>query len=213
MRARGERRGAPTETTRRRQRLASGLPAVADLRSLRRAQIVAAARVVIAKGGLEALTFAGLEKQLGYTRGVMTYHFKNKSEIVDAVLASAVDAIDRSTRAEVAAAHGKSERAAALVRAVVRGFVTNVEAVRVLFAFWGLLHAEPRIRAVNAKLYARYRRQTREVLGGDDAMAPVIVAVVLGIVAQWYFDPGALDVDAAVEEAVRAVAARLARRG
>jgi AcrR family transcriptional regulator len=186
---------------------------VADLRSLRRSQIVAAARVVVAKGGLEALTFAGLEKQLGYTRGVITYHFKNKDEIVDAVLASAVDEIDRSTRAEVAAAHGKGARAAAVIRAVVRGFLVNVEAVRVLFAFWGLLHAEPRIRAVNAKLHARYRRQTRELLGGDAAMATVIVAVVLGIVAQWYFDPAAVDVDAAIDEAVGAIEARLKRRG
>jgi AcrR family transcriptional regulator len=186
---------------------------VADLRSLRRAQIIAAARAVIAKGGLEALTFAGLEKQLGYTRGVITYHFKNRDEIVDAVLASAVDEIDRSTRVEVAAAQGKSGRAAAVIRAVVRGFLVNVEATRVMVAFWGRLHAEPRIRAVNAKLYARYRRQTRDVVGGDEALATVIVAVVLGIVAQWYFDPGAIDVDAAVEEAVRAVEARLKRRG
>jgi AcrR family transcriptional regulator len=186
---------------------------VADLRSLRRAQIIAAARAVVAKGGLEALTFAGLEKQLGYTRGVVTYHFKNRDEIVDAVLASAVDEIDRSTRVEVAAAHGRSARAAAVIRAVVRGFLVNVEATRVMVAFWGRLHGEPRIRAVNAKLYARYRRQTRDTLGGDTAMATVIVAVVLGIVAQWYFDPGAVDVEAAVEEAVRAVEARLKRRG
>jgi AcrR family transcriptional regulator len=200
-----------SRSRRRRDPVASGSPAV-DLRSLRRAQIIAAARAVVARGALEALTFAGLEKQLGYTRGVITYHFKNKDEIVDAVLASAVDDIDRSTRAEVAAAHGKSERAGAVVRAVVRGFLGNPEAVRVLFAFLGRLHAEPRIRAVNAKLYARYRRQTRDVLGGDEAMATVIVALVLGIVAQWYFAPGVIDVDAAVEEAVRAVEARLKRR-
>jgi len=205
-------RRAPSVARRRRAPVASGVPTVVDLRSLRRAQIIAAARAVVAKGALEALTFAGLEKQLGYTRGVITYHFKNKDEIVDAVLGSAVDDIDRSTRAEVAAAHGKSERAAAVVRAVVRGFLSKPEAVRVLFAFLGRLHAEPRIRAVNAKLYARYRRLTRDALGGDEALATVIVAMVLGIVAQWYFDPGALDVDAAVEEAVRAVDARLERR-
>ena len=38
-------------------------------------------------------------------------------------------------------------------------------------------------RAANAALYARYRRQTAEVLGGspeNDALATVIVGVVLG---------------------------------
>jgi AcrR family transcriptional regulator len=186
--------------------------AAEDLRSLRRAQIVAAARAVIAKGALEALTFSGLEKQLGYTRGVITYHFKNKDEIVDAVLASAIDDIDRSAAAEVAAAHGTRERAAAVVRAQVRGFLANPEAVRVLFAFLGRLSAEPRIRTANARLYARYRRLTREATGGDEALATVIVALVLGIVSQWYFEPGAVDVEAALEEAIRAVETRVARR-
>jgi AcrR family transcriptional regulator len=183
-----------------------------DLRSLRRAQIIGAARAIVAKSGLEALTFAELERQLGYTRGVVTYHFKNKDEIVDALLASAIEEIDGATRAEVAAARTRGERAAAVVRAVVRGFLTRVEAVRVLVAFWGRLHAEPRIRGVNARLYARYRREAQRLLGCDAGLAAVVVGVVLGIAAQAYFEPGAVDVDAAVEEAARAVESRLRRR-
>jgi hypothetical protein len=127
------------------------------------------------------------------------------------VLASALDEIDRATRAEVATAHTVGERAAAVVRAVVRGFVTRVEAVRIMVSFWGRLH-EPRIRAANARLYARYRHQTAKLLGGrraDAALATVIVGVVLGIAAQVYFDPRHVDVDTAVDEAVEAVQARL----
>jgi AcrR family transcriptional regulator len=174
-----------------------------DVRELRRGQIVAAARAIVARDGLEALTIAGLEKQLGYTRGVITYHFRNKDEIVEAVLESAIVEIDSATRAEVAAAHGRTGRTAAVIRAVVHGFLTHVEAMRVMVSFWGRLH-DPKIRAANAGLYARYRRQTKKVLGTrDDAMATVIVAVVLGIAAQAYFDPGAVDVDGAIAEAAR----------
>jgi AcrR family transcriptional regulator len=185
------------------------------VRALRRRQIIAASRALVAEGGLEALTIARLERQLGYSRGVITYHFRDKDEIVDELLASAVDEIDHATRAEVAAASSARDRVAAVIRAVVRGFLSRVEAMRILLSFWGRLHADPRIRAVNARLYARYRKQTAELLGrrrGADAMATVIVGVVLGIAAQAYFDPAHVDVDAAIDEAIGAVQARL-RRG
>jgi AcrR family transcriptional regulator len=183
-----------------------------ELRALRRAQIVAAARIVVAKDGLDALTIARLEQQLGYSRGVITYHFRNKEEIVDELLADAIREIDHATRAEVASASSREERAGAVIRAVVRGFLGRVEAVRIMVSFWGRLHADSRVRAVNARLYARYRRETAELVGGDPALATVIVGVVLGIAAQAYFDPREVDVDAAVDEAVRAIQARLGER-
>jgi AcrR family transcriptional regulator len=183
-----------------------------DLRALRRGQIVAAARAIVARDGLEALTVGALEEELGYSRGVITYHFKNKDEIVEALLTHALDEIDQATRTAVAAATTTVERAHAVIGAVVRGFLGHAEAVRIMVAFWGRLHSDQRIRAANAALYARYRRQTAEVLGGspeNDALATVIVGVVLGIAAQHYFDPDSVDVEAAVAEASRAVESRL----
>src|SRR5205814_9753674 len=54
-----------------------------SLRDLRRAQIVAAAREIVAGDGLESLTIGALEKRLGFSRGVITYHFRDKDEIVE----------------------------------------------------------------------------------------------------------------------------------
>jgi AcrR family transcriptional regulator len=185
-----------------------------DLRSLRRGQIIAAARVIVARDGLDALTIAGLEQQLGYSRGVITYHFRNKDEIVDALLHDAIAEIDAGTRAEVATATTSTGRVSAVIGAVVRGFLTHVEAVRILVAFWGRLHTDTRIRTANAALYARYREEVAELLGGkssDRALATVVVGVVLGIAAQAYFDPRGVDVEAAIKEATRTVEARLRR--
>jgi AcrR family transcriptional regulator len=179
---------------------------------LRRTQIIGAARAIVARRGLEALTIGELEKKLGYSRGVITYHFKNKDEIVDELLRSAIAEIDEATRAEATKASTRADRVAAVIRAVVHGFLSRVEAVRILFSFWGRLHAEPRLRGANARLYARYRAQTARLLGGragDTALATVIVGVVLGIAAQAYFDPRHVDVEAAVKEATRIVKSRL----
>src|SRR5688572_18339107 len=129
-------------------------PAPRTVRDLRRGQIIAAARAVVAEGGLEALTIAALEERLGFTRGVITYHFRDKDEIVDAVLASAVAEIDAATLAEVGASQDFEAKVEAVIRTKVRGFLERVEATRILVAFWGRIHQDPRARNANAQLYA-----------------------------------------------------------
>ncbi len=190
------------------------------VRDLRRGQIVDAARRLVAEQGLEALTIGALEDRLAFTRGVITYHFANKDEIVRAVFASAIEEIDAAVRQQVSAGATIDEKLRAVLRANVRGFVDNEVAGRVLLSFWGRLSADPKVRALNAELHARYRQQAARLLRrararGEiarvdaDVVATVLVAVVVGIATQHYFQPGAIDVDAAIEEAARAVQARL----
>jgi len=90
----------------------------------------------------------------------------------------------------------------------------------VLLSFWGRLSADAQVRKLNADLYAKYRRRAAKLLRAartegliasvDPAvMGALLVAIVLGIATQHYFEPGAVDVDAAIEEATRTVMARL----
>jgi len=196
------------------------------LRDLRRGQIVTAARRLVAEQGLEALTFGALEDRLAFTRGVITYHFANKEEIVQAVLASAIEEIDAAVRAEVEAGPTAQDKVRAMLKATVRGFVERAEAGRVLLSFWGRLASDPQVRQLNGELYARYRRGAAKILRrartegqiakiDPTVMAALLVGLVLGIAMQHYFEPGSIDVDAATEEAVQTVLARLGqpRRG
>jgi TetR/AcrR family transcriptional regulator, cholesterol catabolism regulator len=198
--------------------------AIETVRDMRRAQIVRAARTIVAEEGLEALTFAALEKRLAFTRGVVTYHFKDKSEIVGAVLASAIDEIDASVKAAISSADDIGGKVAAILRANVRGFTEQKEAGRVLFSFWSRLAADDSARRLNAALHARYRAQTETLLekaraaGRIDAdvdpggLATTLVALVIGLTTQHYFDAKAIDLDAAIDEATRSVLARLRPR-
>jgi AcrR family transcriptional regulator len=190
------------------------------VRDLRRAQIVAAARRIVAEHGLEALTIGALEDRLSFTRGVITYHFANKDEIVRAVLASAIEEIDAAVRREVEGGETVEAKVAAVLRANVRGFIDNEVAGRVLLSFWGRLSADPHVRKLNAELYAKYRRRAARLMRAARAagvatttdptvMGVLLVAMVLGIATQHYFEPGAIDVDAAIEEASRTAMARL----
>ncbi len=191
-----------------------------SVRDLRRGQIVTAARRLVAEHGLEALTIGALEDRLSFTRGVITYHFANKDEIVRAVFASAIEEIDAAVRREVEGGSTVEDKVRAVLRGNVRGFVDSEVAGRVLLSFWGRLSGDAQVRKLNAELYAKYRRRAAKLLRAARAqghIAPVdptvmgalLVALVLGIATQHYFEPGSIDVDAAIEEATRTVMARL----
>lgn len=188
------------------------------VRQLRRGQIVAAARALVARRGLEALTIGALEEELSLSRGLITYHFDGKEEIVEAVLASALEEIDSGTLAQLQKSASVEERLRAVVRSKIDGFLSHPEASRVLLSFWGRLSGDPRARKTNARLYVEYRKQSAKLLRAAGAparsiepLAALLVGLVLGIVLQELFDPGAVDAAAAAEEAVQVVLARLRR--
>ena len=188
-----------------------------SVRDLRRHQIVSAARELVANGGLHALTFSALESRLAFSRGVITYHFKNKDEIVLALLERAVADIDGATTAEIQAADTYAGKVRAMIAATIRGFLNQPEASAVLVSYWSRILTDPALAEVNARLYRTWRRYAAEILSsrrleGDpdpEAMAALIVGVVIGLVTQSYFEPGAVDVDAAIETACETILARL----
>lgn len=155
-----------------------------DVRGSRRAEIIAAARALIVESGVEGLTIGRLEKRLPFTRGVITYHFENRAEIVDAVLQSALEEIDASTEVEVE----RDDPVRAVLRTKVQGFLEHPEATTILLAFWMRAGFDERGRQVNRELFARYRRQSTRLFDGDDAMAALLVGQVIGIVMQVHLD-------------------------
>ncbi len=200
------------------------MPAPETLRELRRGQIVAVARKIVAEEGLEALTIGSLEARLAFSRGVITYHFQNKDDIVHAVLESAIEEINAGTDAQLGQNLSAEERVRTTLKMYVRGFLEHVEATRILLSFWGRISSDKRARKANATLYAAYRRGAAHMIeagkvAGEfaadlnvDAMAASLVGVVIGIAMQSYFEKGAIDTDTAVDEAAHAFIGRLRAR-
>ncbi len=189
-----------------------------SLRALRREQILDVAGDLVAREGLLGLTVAALEKRLDFTRGVITYHFGGKDEIVQALLERAVARIDRSAERAVKASRSGNDRITVVVQALVDGFLSDEAACAILFAFWSRLQHDPVAAEINARLYARYRERSERLLGElapklgqrrRKALAALMVGQVMGIVTQAYFDREAIEVGAAVREAGRALEAAL----
>lgn len=193
-----------------------------SVRSLRRHQILEAASAIVARDGLEALTFAELENRLAFTRGVITYHFANKDEVVHALLEDALARIDQAAVDAVRAARGPEDAVVTAVRAMVHGFLAHRDAAYVLVSFWGRLRSDPRAREANARLYRTYREQASALVrdgqaagrfrADADATAAgaVLVGAVIGVATQALFEEGAVDVEAAIEVAGRSIASWLA---
>ncbi len=194
-------------------------PAQDSLRALRRAQILAAARSIVASAGLEALTVGALEEKLGFSRGVITYHFKDKDEIVAEVLASAVAEIDQGTRESLQRPVSVAVAVRAVLETKVRGFLSHREAGLILISFWSRAQASAKVKQASAGMYARYRAQSDRLIvlaraqngrcrAKPGAFGAVMVGVVIGLVLQSWFD-ATLDVDGALDEAARALVAHL----
>ena len=191
--------------------------APATLRDLRRDQILETAGTLVAEKGLGALTIGALEKRLTFSRGVITYHFKNKDEIVRTLFRNAIDTIDAHAWGEVEAAQGLEERIRRASRAIVDGFVDNPVASIILMNFWGSLRADAETARLNADLYRKYRAAARRIAESADvpptvdldAFATIFVGVVVGIACQALFDSEAIDVESAVDHAARALTAVL----
>ena len=122
------------------------------------------------------------------------------------------------------AARTPSERLRAVLVGQVDGFRSHGEATRVLIAYWGRIPRDTSITQDNAAMFSRWRARTAEVVVegmaegvfrrvSPDAIAADVVAIVLGIVAQDFFAPGSIDVDAAVRFAVEALQGRLCTDG
>lgn len=199
----------------------SSAPEYDSIRELRRAQIVAEARALVAGQGLSALTIGALEERLPFSRGVITHHFDGKSDIVDAVLDSAVAEIDDATSHDVESSATVHDMVRAVLRTKVRGFLGKVEASRILVSFWSRIPSDPAATEHNAALFARYRQQSASLVvegqrrgvfrtdADPEAFAALLVGQVIGLVVQGLYDPGAFDMERAIDAAARAVIAGL----
>ena len=185
--------------------------AATDVRATRRAEIVAVARQLIVEGGLEGLTIGRLEKRLPYTRGVITHHFANRDDIVDAVLASAIAEIDRATAEEALRGMSRGEQIRAVLRAKVHGFLDHPEATQILMAFATRPAGDARAAEVEAQVFGRYRTEASGLFRHHpdvDAFAALLAGTVIGIVVQVRLGASGLDPEACIDVAGQALVHR-----
>jgi AcrR family transcriptional regulator len=153
-----------------------------DVGSIRRKQIIAAVRAIIARDGLEAVTIANIATELGTSRGVVVYHYQNKEAILHEVLTSAMNDADASAL-HFERKTGDSENFADTISEVAKLAKTSSDWWRIYFAFLSQAHVNKFYRDALAWSDKRYRTALAKKLG-DEKRAVIVLALMKGLSMQ-----------------------------
>ncbi len=189
----------------------------------RRRQIVDTAIRTIAARGFSKSSLAEIAREAGISKGVISYHFAGKSELVEAILARLLHEPAEFIKARVEA-HGKfADKLRAYIRANFEHMKANRNHYVVLVDLWDGRSGSQGNNPFNAGAYEPSRHYLAHLIEGGSAsgelrqvpaktMASVIQAAIDGMMLQWVFDPAAIDLDAGGEEILEMVTQHLVGR-
>ncbi|MEU7839296.1 MULTISPECIES: TetR family transcriptional regulator [unclassified Nonomuraea] len=104
----------------------SGQKARSFIEEARRAQIVASAIEVIAESGFAGASLARIAQHAGISKGVISYHFAGKDELMEEVVNQVYSAIDEHVRARMEG----QESATGLLRTYILAVAEHMRAHR-----------------------------------------------------------------------------------
>ncbi len=170
----------------------------------RRRQIVETAIEAIADLGSEQTTLAAIASAAGISKGVISYHFDGKDELLEEVLLSLV----REPAAYIKPRVDAAPTAAGKLQAYVDAFFEYLESHRqhyvALVDLWGSAGVSEGRRRFEVDAYHPSRHYLVHLLECGRAsgefrnvpvapLAAVIQGVIDGVMLQWVFDPAAVD--------------------
>jgi AcrR family transcriptional regulator len=175
-----------------------------DVGAIRKVQIVEAARRVIARKGIQGASLSEIEQEAGVSRGVLTYHFRSKEDIILAVF----DATVAQMKAEARAGH-LGDRAGWERFEAALGFILTQKSQDdpldcLQYTFLAQMSHRDDFRARLAAEYAAMRNDVaadlaeRATEGGHDAddlraIAAVTLGAIHGLITQHNVAPGSYD--------------------
>lgn len=177
-----------------------------DVGSIRRAQIVEAATRVIARKGFHNASISEIEQEAGVSRGVITYHFPSKEDLVLAVFDAMIDRVRRAT----APCPVDHLAGCAVAERVIEWALTerpDVDEFDCLhYTFLALILHRPDFRRRMAALYAGMRdhftayvaEEVREAGSPPcdvGAVGTIVISALHGLIMQQNADPDAIDCD------------------
>ena len=180
----------------------------------RRNQIVEIAIQTIATQGFSQASLAEIAKKAGISKGVISYHFDGKEELVEEILRSLLRKPADFIKERVSRAQSAVEKLRAYVEANFEFMKMNRVGYVALVDLWG--QRDSGRNSLNADAYEPSRHYLAHMLEegqrtGEMRAFPVmptaslIQGAVDGIMLQWVLDEKAIDLDVAKEQVVSMV--------
>ncbi len=159
----------------------------------RRGQLIAAAIASIARYGLKGCSINAITNAAGVSRGLIHHYFRSKDELLaeayGALGESMMDVMQRIANEEGQTAVGRLH---AVIRAAFVPPVSSATNASAWLAFWHAARNDPRLRAINRRIYADYRdlmtklvRDAASELGSEVDVAEVVSTLVSLMDGAW----------------------------
>ncbi|HWA43497.1 MAG TPA: transcriptional regulator BetI [Hypericibacter adhaerens] len=134
----------------------------AEIKEIRRTQLIEATIDMIARHGFAALTLADIAKAAHLSSGIVNFYFRSKEELLIATFRHLAAGYERSIEQALArAGDDPAEQLAAVIEADSDPRVAGRKHVTVWYAFWGEARWRPEYLEVCAEISDRFYRQTR----------------------------------------------------
>ncbi|NNE19339.1 MAG: TetR family transcriptional regulator [Myxococcales bacterium] len=187
----------------------------------RRRQIVDTAIKTIAALGYSATSLAEIAREAGISKGVISYHFEGKDELIEEILSRLLREPAAFIKKRVEAKTSTQDKLAAYVDANFEFAKGHRDYLLALVDLWGRRNPTQAHNRFESEAYEPSRRYLSRILengcrAGEvaavpaKAMASVIQASIDGVLLQWAFDPNAVDLDACCSEIRQMIAGHVA---
>ena len=189
----------------------------------RRKQIVDTAIRTIAARGYAGTSLAGIAREAGISKGVISYHFEGKGELVEEILSRLMREPAEFIKKRVEACEGANEKLSAYVAANFEFAQSHRNELLALVDLWGRRDSSEGRNRFDAGAYEPSRRYLSRILqAGVDSgeltavplatMATIVQATIDGVLLQWAFDPNAVDLDASLDQIQSMISGYLTRK-
>ncbi len=182
--------------------------------AVRRREIVDATVRVMARRGWNETSIDEITKEARVSRGLVSYHFKDKNELLSGVLKRCREMFIESVEEAFEAGEPPEQQMRCATKASLLLARTNPLPYEVFLHFSTSGRSDPDLEAEIQDLYRTYRAAAADTIRrcqrdgiyradiDADAAAAKHMATIIGISLQWLIDPGAFDMDAASDLAL-----------
>jgi TetR/AcrR family transcriptional repressor of bet genes len=130
----------------------------------RRAQLIQATILSVARNGLSDTTMATVSSEAGLSQGIINLHFQTKDRLLTETLRFLADEYRQAWKQALAeSGDDPAEKLAALVTIDFKPPICDRNKLAVWFAFWGETKSRPTYRKICAERDAAYRDELEQI--------------------------------------------------
>lgn len=201
-----------------------GQPRQSFIEEARRRQIIDTAIHTIASRGFSGASLAEIAREAGISKGVISYHFAGKGELVEEILSRLLREPAEYIKQRVDEVDRGLDKLRAYVRANFEFMKSHRNHYVALVGLWESRASVDgnRDNRFKAEAYEPSRHYLSRILEAGqqsgqlrglphDTLASVIQATIDGVMLQWVFDPDAIDLDACTEEILQMLSRHVER--